>query len=45
MLSPGRGPPPRFEAEWTVLKSREAGGLEGRTPDEEETAGALEARD
>lgn len=45
MFSPGLGPPPRFEAEWTVLKSREAGGLEGRTPDEEETAEALEAKD
>lgn len=40
ILSPCLRPPPRLEAEWTVLKSREAGGLEGRTPDEEETAEA-----
>lgn len=45
ILSPCLRPPPRLEAEWTVLKSREAGGLEGRTPDEEETveAEALDA--
>lgn len=42
-LSPGLGPPPRLEVEWTVLKSREAGGLEGRTPDAEEEEGALDA--
>ena len=41
-LSLGRGPPPRLEAEWTVLQSREAGGLEGWTPEEEE-AEALDA--
>lgn len=35
MLPPGLGPPPRVEAEWTVLKSREVGGLEGRMPAEE----------
>lgn len=39
-VSLGLGPPPRLEAEWTVLKSREAGGLEGRTPDEEEALDA-----
>lgn len=38
MFSPGLGPPPRFVAEWIVLKSRLTGGLEGRTPEEEEGA-------
>ena len=36
LLTPSLGlrPPPRLEAEWTVLKSREEGVLEGRAPDE-----------
>lgn len=44
ILSPGLRPPPRLEAEWTARKSREAGGLEGLTPDEETAeAEALDA--
>lgn len=34
-LSPGLGPPPRLEVEWTVRKSREGVDLESRTRDED----------
>lgn len=38
LLTPslGLGPPPRLEAEWTVLQSREEYDLESRTPEDEE---------
>lgn len=35
-LSPGLGPPPRLETEWTVLQSREEETLEDLPPNEEE---------